>query len=149
MTDFNLDNFLKNHKSKKIPSLLPYLKFESLKNYNLLNDVNSLEKDKTYIKYIRKANAFENNRYSENVIYDGGLLIAGGYFLNGKFVKTDNKNEWEYLKLDTRISKKTRLPQERFYSYYIRIFNYYIFYKRIGTNNSLRDNLEAILVTLV
>ena len=136
--EFNLDNFLMNYKPKKI-NIEPYLQFKKLKNYKHMKNKTELWPKVMYIQYIKNSNIFRHNKYSKKVIEDGGQFINGGYFLNGKFVGTDNKDDWTHLKLKTNISKKDGIYQ-RYYSYYIKIINYAIFYT---TKESASNNYNA------
>lgn len=129
MARFNLDEWLHNYKpksSKKKVEIESYLKMNELKNYKLMENVDELEPEKVYIKYIRRANMHNGDN---KVIEKGGILISGGYFNNRKFIKTDNKNEWTHLKLKTDISKKDGHIQKFHYYYYISMENYVIFYE--------------------
>lgn len=140
-SDF-LKNFLKTYKPKKSPPIEPYLRLKGMKGFRVTYDANDLIPNKTYIKLVKKCDAFEDNKYSCKAIQDGGTLFGGGYFLNGKFEKSNDRSEWIYLKLDTIISKKTGKEQKKFYSYYIKIFDYYIFYTYIDITN----NLDIVLI---
>src|ERR1700753_3766624 len=154
MLDPFVKNFLKKYKPKQV-DLSPYLKLDELKGFNYMKNPDGkkyLEPERTYIKYIKARDLatlkrdseplgkgeYHNNRCDPSVIQDGGMLIAGGYFLNGEFVPTNNREKWYYLKLDTIISKKTKMEQRRFYSYYIKAVNYHIFYRYVQ-NRSLFD----------
>ena len=125
--------FSKSYQPKKIPSLVPYLEFQQLDGYKILNEkdkkFHDLVPDKTYIKLINKKDAFQNDKYNSKVIHDGGLLKIGGYYHNGEFKKTYDRAKWTHLVLYTNISKKTRDVQRNHYTYQIKIFNYYIFYQ--------------------
>lgn len=132
MTDFDLNNFLKTYKQKVI-DLKPYLRFSALKGFKILNDKNELSFHNVngiYIKYIQMGNALINNKYTANVIEDGGELIAGGNFINGEFVESCNNDTWTHLKLKTGISKKTKSVGKKMYNYYIKISSHYIFYMK-------------------
>ncbi|XWV25364.1 mg211 protein [Tupanvirus deep ocean] len=140
MLDPFVDNFLKNYKQKQ-PDFNPYLKLDELHNFQYMKNPEGkkfLEPGCTYIKYIKAGDEYQNNKCDASVIQDGGMLLAGGYFLNGEFVETNDKDKWYYLKLDTIISKKTKMEQKRYYSYYIKLVNYHIFYKHTR-NKSLFD----------
>lgn len=137
MESFSLDNFLKNYKPKKQIDVRPYLRFDKSRGYKLLGNMNSLTLNKIYIMYIKNGNVGRNDRYNEKDIEDGGMLISGGIFLNGEFVElNDEKYQdcWTHLKLRTNISKKTGKKQ-KYYSYYIKIFDHVIFYIRCGRND--------------
>jgi len=143
MEKFNLDDFFKNYKPKEI-NVYPYLEMDKLKNYNLMNDKQELIPKKMYLQYIKMSNVFRHNKYSNKVIEDGGKFIDGGFFLNGKFMATDDKDKWTHLKLKTNISKKDGGCQ-RYYSYYIKIINYVIFYKNNNNNDRGRDFMIELL----
>ena len=132
-TDF-FKEFRKTYKPKKIPDITPYLRFDKLKNYRILNDITKLFPGKIYIKLINKCDAFENNKYSSKVIKDGGMLLSGGYYKGSEYVRTNDRNEWTHLELDTNISKKTGRRQ-KYYTYNIKISKYYIFYEIVSTIN--------------
>lgn len=143
MEKFDLDNFLKNYEPKKI-NIDPYLRMDKLKNYKYMKTKNELEPEKMYIQYIKNSNFLKHNKYSEKVVEDGGQFIAGGFFYNGKFTRTDDKEKWSYLKLKTNISKKDGHKQ-RYYSYYIKIINYIIFYKKYNDGNRERNFMVELL----
>ena len=142
MKDFDLAKFLQNYVPKKI-DLKPYLKFKKLKGYEIMIDKKNLVPFDTHIKYIKTGDALENDEYSSRVIDDGGLLIAGGYFSGLKFVGTECKDDWKYLKLEAIVSKNTGKKQKKVYRYYIKIFNYHIFYKQIQEDdNTIKITLK-------
>lgn len=135
MSNFDLDKFLANYKPKKEPNLGPYLRMKTLKHYKLMKNKEQLIPEKMYIKYIKEGNMMLDDKYDDRVIEDGGMLVSGGHFINGEFVETNNKSDWTHLKLRTDISKKTKNYQ-RYYSYYIKIISYVIFYKSYASNDS-------------
>ena len=142
MKKFDLNNFLNNYKPKGLVDLSPYLQLLPLNGYQWLqskSEYKNLIPFDTYIKYIRIGYEFENDECLENHIEDGGLIVAGGSYINGQFVQTDDKKKWTYLKLDTNISKKTG-KKGKHYNYIIKISNYNIFYQTIAS-----DAFEVIL----
>lgn len=140
--DFDLNKFLKKYKPKTI-DITPYLRFSVLKDYNIMNDNKKLIPTETYIKYIKEGNAYENKKYSSKAIEDGGLLIAGGIFVEGKFVENNDRDSWTHLKLDSNVSKKTG-EKQKFYYYYIKIMTHYIFYKYVKNGNNFMYLLENV-----
>lgn len=141
-TDFDLDHFLRNYRPAHL-DLRCYLRLDALKNYYWLRtskDKKNLDPLRTYIRYIKTGDEFKYRRCSEEEIQDGGLLLAGGVYLNGEFVETQDKSKWTHLKLDTNIPKKEG-KKKRYYSYYIKIYNYHIFY----TYTRGKDLVDVIL----
>ncbi|MEM0353953.1 MAG: hypothetical protein QXW79_00090 [Thermoplasmata archaeon] len=137
MKEFDLKKFLKNYMPKKLEkSLSPYLRSERLKNYKLLGyrDRENLVPQKTYIKYVRLTDAFRDKNYDTH-IKAGGILLAGGNYIDGQFKKMNEKNKWTHLLL------KLNLFDVRIYI--INISRYYIFYRVFGTNR--RDDFEVLL----
>ena len=117
---------------------------KSLRGYQWMQSKNDLQNFTAYdtrIKYIRQGYEFENNQCQEDQIEDGGVLMAGGTYVNGKFTELDDKSKWTHLKLDSNISKKTG-NQTKHYNYYIKISNYHLFYQTLFS-----DSLEVILTS--
>ncbi|MEM3062367.1 MAG: hypothetical protein QW303_02305 [Nitrososphaerota archaeon] len=137
MEKFDLKKFLKTYKPKKLEKFLfPYLRSERLRNYRLLGygDRGNLVPRKTYIKYVKLMDAFQDKNYDSH-IRAGGILLAGGTYLDGQFKKLDDKKKWTHLLL------KLNLFDIRIYI--INISRCYIFYRVFGTNR--RDDFEILL----
>lgn len=91
MADFDLYNFLSNYKPKK-NDLLPYLKCSKLKNYHVLKKNSDLILHKTYVKYIKECDPFQDKKLNDH-IKSGGILIAGGTF-EKNFKKSEDHKKW-------------------------------------------------------
>src|SRR5579872_5355485 len=122
MADFSLENFLATYKPKEKLDLSYYLDLTVLKDYDMIinKDYGMLIPLKTYIKYIRSGYEKIKSECSDEDVVDGGVLLAGGYYLNGQFIESDDKKLWSYLKLDTNINKNTKQKQ-RYFSYIIKL----------------------------
>ncbi len=130
MKNFDIDDFLTDYKPLPKTNLSCYTKLKSMKNYKWLEkkeDIHNLHTYDTRIKYIRVGYELADDKCKDSDIIDGGILIAGGTYLNGTFIESNDKINWTHLKLDTNISKKTGL-KGKYYKYIIKIFNYNIFY---------------------
>lgn len=137
MLDPFVDNFLKNYQPKKV-DLTPYMKLDKLNGYKFMDNIFELRPRKTYIKYIKENNAFKDKDFRSHI--KGGILIAGGTYINGIFKKLDDNSKWTHLLLEfapfpigfTRTDKgfgsKKIYDYDR-HTFSIKINNYYIFYK--------------------
>lgn len=132
----DVKELLKNYKSKKI-DFTPYFKSEKLKLYHLLENNNKLLPGETYIKYINVGDAFTNKKYKDHV-HTGGILLAGGIFLNGKFKKYENNDEiepnnWTHLLVRSvpfpTLEEDREVHEYEAHTYHLKINSCYIFYK--------------------
>jgi hypothetical protein len=139
MSNFDLQQFLKEYKPKKL-DLRPYLKLEKLKGYTLIenSDYSELYPKETYVKYLKLADAFKDKDLKMHV--KGGILLDGGTFVNGLFVRLENKKKWTHLMVLFNpyptgvIKSKKGFGQQKIYDYdqhifYLKINDYYLFYK--------------------
>lgn len=140
MSNFNLDDFLANYKPKKV-NLEPYLKLDKLKNYKWMEheeDKQLLKPNRTYIKYIKMGDAHKDKNYQLHV--RGGILLAGGTYINGTFHRLVERLKWTHLMLrfspfPSEIKRSAKgHGQKKLYDYdhhtfCIKINDYYIFYK--------------------
>lgn len=137
--DFNLEKFLSDYKPKVL-DLSPYLKLDKLKGYQTLERKNmaNLIPQQTYIKYMKMADAYKDRDLKSHV--RGGILVAGGTFVNGKFVKSDDDGTWTHLILRfapfptavTRSKKgfgHQKIYEHETHLFFIKINDYYLFYK--------------------
>jgi hypothetical protein len=137
MTDFDLDEFLKTYKPAKV-DLRPYLKLDKLKGYKFVNkgERSVLISNQTYVKYVSMSDAFKDDDLEMHV--GGGVLRAGGIFVNGKFMKTESVEKWTHLLLEfspyptgrvrTKHGHKNVYEYDR-HLFYIKMTSYYLFYK--------------------
>lgn len=130
--DFDLNKFLTGYKPKKL-DLTPYTKCSKLKNYHYLtiNKKINLDQTKTYIKYIKLADAFTNKEYSSH-IHSGGILLGIGTFINGIYKSTD-AIDCSHLMLKS-VPFPTIKDNKKIYEYdshvfYIKLIDYYVFYR--------------------
>ena len=137
-----LDIFLKNYQPKVI-DFTPYLKLDKLKGYKYMNDKDrcALIPTETYVKYILTGDAFINNKLKDH-IHPGGLMLAGGTYVNKYFEKLDDPYKWTHLMLKRIpfpvgiMRTKKGYGYQNVYDYdahvfYVKIHNYYIFYKYV------------------
>lgn len=66
MTEFNLQEFLKGYKPKKV-DISPYLKCSKLRSYKIMNNTNDLVLCKTYIKYIKEEDLHRDDKLNEHI----------------------------------------------------------------------------------
>ena len=149
MTDFDLEKFLKNYKSKKL-DFGPYLRCKKLKNYHQLknSDRDKLIPGKTYVKYVKIGDAFKDNNYNDH-IKCGGILIFGGIYVRDKFRETDDYDKWTHLMIkfdpspkinnDNKIERSLDDPL----IFVIKLTNCYVFYKFCG-NETTREYFKRI-----
>lgn len=128
MSDFNLEKFLKNYKPAKL-DFGPYLKCEKLKGYEKMKDLSDIVPTKTYIKHIKTSDAFQDKKYNDHIHY-GGLVLAGGIYVDGKFEKTESK--WTHFQMKVKIPLEDGSFESKVYV--IKIINYYIFFKYSKTS---------------
>jgi hypothetical protein len=145
MIDFNLKEFLKNYKPKKIENdLLPYIKCNKLKSYILLTHQTkqAVIPQNTYIKYIKINDAFKDNNYADH-IKCGGILLAGGKINKGKFSAIKDNMKWTHLMLKLQSSDKD-FEENNIgeYIFIIKIIDYYIFYRIFNTNDFRNTIIE-------
>ena len=148
---FHLDTFLANYVPKTLKSWLdPYMKTGRLDDYELYTkkNINKLCPNKTYIKYIKINQAHSNKNYSSH-IKCGGILLAGGYIIDRKFKKSNDKKSWTHLLLkydpSDMIDDNGKIIQKNFdpYTYIINMSKVYIFFKLFGYD------IDNLLIELV
>jgi len=159
MADFDLDKFLQTYKPKKIEdSLEPYLKLPKLKGFTLLkhNSKNTVALEqllpgKTYIKYIKHADACKDKHYKDHI--KSGMLVAGGYFHKGEFVKSADQTEWTHIVLKYVVNTQPDETDETDQShrsvdkvFTVSLRTNYIFYVTHKTDN---DQFRGFLVELI
>lgn len=129
--EFNLDTFLKNYKASPKLDFTPYLKLKKLKGYILLNrkEIDNLDIDRTYIKYIKESDAFVNEEYKSHV-HTGGFLLKGGTYIGKRFEGIDNRKHWTHLLLK-RIPHVEQNKDKKYEirTFVIKISGNHIFYK--------------------
>lgn len=143
---------LKNYRQKNLLNdLKPYTSLKKLQSYKLLSHANidCLQPMETYIKYIFINNAFKDHFYEKHV-KAGGILIAGGVFVDKVFKKSSLNSTWTHLmlKFDPSPTVNTHGEvvldrKEKPHIYFIKIKDCYIFYKKYNSNK--RANFTVIL----
>ena len=143
-------------RSGKEIDLKPYMALEKMRGYKLLyrNNKSVLIEFNTYIKYIRREDAFKDNDLKMHI--RGGMFLGGGVMIDGHFEKNDEPKKWTHLMLlfnpapsDITVTDATANKikpivnskgiievdvnaddvQYEAHMFYIKLSNYYIFYK--------------------
>lgn len=140
MSDFDIDLFYKNHKKEDLGKwLMPYRKSSRLKGYRFLkkDKLHTLALKNTYIKYVRTDEAFMDDKYRKH-IRCGGILLAGGTFVDGEFSKLSDRRRWTHIlvKYDPskiydakgHVIKDRRKPK----IYTLKLNRHYLFYRVYG-----------------
>lgn len=153
MNKFDLKAFLKQYKpADPLIELAPYLKLKKLQGFAVSTKKNrkDLIPGKTYIKYVKYSVAFSDTNYTTHI--KSGSLIGGGIYEKGKFVTTDNENEWTHIRLKFKGTFEEENDEgelenvEREAIFVVSLNNNYIFYR---TQITLREQLENIDVVRV
>ncbi|AUV58163.1 hypothetical protein [Bandra megavirus] len=142
MSQFDATKLLKNYRTKKI-NFEPYLKCSKLKKYKHISKKNfdKLQPNKTYIKYIKNEDLYQDKNYDKH-IRCGGILINSGYFIHDKFYASDNTDKWTHLLLKfvpfpTIIETENGIDKINEYEnhiFTIKISNYHLFYRFFNKN---------------
>lgn len=160
MAEFNLKEFLKNYKPKKV-DILSYLKCPKLRSYKIMKNVDELVPLKMFIKYINEEDLFKDKKLDEHV-RTGGFLISGGYYKDKwnrqkqiyekKYFVSLDQSKWTHLLLkfapsQMRDENGELLEKIEPKTFIIKIFNKQIFYKHFS--NDIRRILEEYDIELV
>lgn len=151
--ELGLEDFAKKNKPKK-KDLSKYMVLDKLKSYRLIEttDYSDLIPLNTYIKYLKTSDAFKDNDLKMHI--HGGVLLAGGRFINGHFEKQNNTKRWTHLMLlfhPYPIGKRISFAGYGYrnvydhdeHIFYIKISNYYLFYKYF--NNDVTQDVELVI----
>lgn len=140
----DLDKILKNYKPKDLNVILkPYLSSIILENYEVLtnHNINNMQPNKSYIKYMLMSDALKNNKY-ETHVKNGGILLSGGIMIDGTYTKISNHAKWTHITI-----KQNRYDDEPVI-FQLSLKKYYIFYKNFSTSNDYRQYFKKIKVEI-
>jgi hypothetical protein len=154
-----LEKFYKNYQRKSLTNYLSkYLQMSRLKDYRLLHNKNKtkLVPKKTYIKYISIDDAYIDKYYDDH-IKAGGILIDCGKLIGDKFVSMDDPSEWYCLMLkfdpSVIINKKGQVVRDRLEPrvFFINLSKHYVFFRRFenGFRDLMHRMMEKIEVELI
>ncbi|AAV50937.1 hypothetical protein [Acanthamoeba castellanii mimivirus] len=144
MTTFDLDDFLKSYKPKKV-DLSSYTNHTKLKGYTYItkDDFNNLIPNRTYIKYILRSDVGTENNISKQ-IHCGGFFLSGGNFSGKKFVQSDDWITWTHLFLKYCPHPESNLNGEfTEHKFYLKTTKYYLFYRYYDKKSDIY-NLKSI-----